>query len=462
MALVNERTSAERPGIQKVVVVGAGFGGLAVAHGLDGVQVDVTVVDANNFHTFRPLLYQVATSGLSPADVAYPVRGIVSRHANLRFRHDEVTGVDWDRHLVVLASGAALPFDRLVVAAGAAVNDFGTPGVAEHGFPMYQLPDAVRLRNHIIGRFEVAEADPSVVDDGGLTFVVVGGGPTGVEVAGALIELIDKVLERDFRGSAVDVDRARVVLVEAADDLLPMFHPTSRRYTRRTLAGRGVEVRAGTTVTEVTASRVRLGDGAQIPTHTLVWAAGVRGAPLAEALGVPLGRGGRVPVDPDLRIPGHPEAFVVGDLAASGDGDGGLLPGVAQVAIQGGRHVARLIAREVDHRNVDGNGAGGRGDVHEPFRYRDKGSMATIGRASAVAELGHGVRLKGFTAWVAWLGLHLVYLMGFRNRLMVFVNWAWNYLTWDRGARLILGAGEGDDTRPKRDASRQERTPPVG
>jgi NADH dehydrogenase len=421
-------------GRTKVVIVGAGFGGLAVARGLDDVAVDVTLVDRNNFHTFQPLLYQVATSGLNPADVAYPVRGIFQRQRNVRFRRATVTGVDWEPRRVEVDSGEPLPFDHLVVAAGATVNDFGIPGVARHGFPLYVLPDAVRLRNHILGRFEAADADPSTVDDGALTFVVVGGGPTGVEVAGALVELIDKVLDRDFRGSRFDVRRAHVVLVEMTDDLLPPFHSASRRHARSTLARRGVEIRTGTTVAAVEATRVHLGDGTELPAHTLVWAAGVRAGDVAGALGVPTGPGGRISVGPDLRIPDHPGTFAIGDIAAIDDGHGRLLPGVAQVAIQSGHHVARLIEREV----LDD------GDPTEPFAYRDKGSMATIGRRSAVAELGHGLRLTGTPAWLAWLGLHLVYLMGFRNRISVFVNWAWNYLTWDRGARLILGSGEGD------------------
>ena len=423
-------------------MVGAGFGGLAAAQALKDSPVEVTLVDRNNFHTFQPLLYQVATSGLNPADVAYPVRGIFQRQPNVRFRRATVAGVDWAAGEVVLVGGDVLPFDRLVVSAGAAVNDFGTPGVAEHGFPLYVLPDAVRLRNQILGRFEAADADPVVVGDGGLTFVVVGGGPTGVEVAGALAELIDKVLRRDFQGSRVDVRRAHVVLVEMVDDLLPPFHPVSRRHARTTLARMGVEIRTGTSVAEVTGNRVVLGDGEELPAHTLVWAAGVRANPVAAALGVPTGPGGRISVGPDLRLPGHPEAFAIGDVAAIDDGVGSLLPGVAQVAMQSGRHVARLIDRSVV----------GEGDPAEPFRYHDKGSMATIGRRSAVTELPNGIRLTGTPAWVAWLGLHLVYLMGFRNRVSVFVNWAWNYLTWDRGARLILGSGEGDLTPASTDA----------
>lgn len=405
-----------------------------MARGLRDDPVEITLVDRNNFHTFQPLLYQVATSGLSPADVAYPVRGIFQRQPNVRFRRATVTDVDWPSGEVVLDGGDRLGFDHLVVAAGATVNDFGIPGVAEHGYPLYVLPDAVRLRNHILGRFEDAESDPSTVDDGALTFVVVGGGPTGVEVAGALVELIDKVLHRDFRGGRFDVRRAHVLLVEMGDDVLAPFHQSSRRYTRTVLSRRGVDIRTGTAVEEVGPTHVRLSDGSTLRTHTLVWAAGVRAGSIAEAMDVPTGPGGRISVDADLRIPGHPHAFAVGDIAAVDDGDGHLLPGVAQVAIQSGQHVARLIERELV----------GEGDPHEAFAYRDKGSMATIGRRSAVTELGHGLRLTGTPAWIAWLALHLLYLMGPRNRVSVFVSWAWNYLTWDRGARLILGSGEGD------------------
>jgi len=426
VTLVSRRT--------RVVIVGAGFGGLAVARTLRDVPVDVIIVDRNNFHTFQPLLYQVATSGLSPADVAYPVRGIFQRQPNVAFRKGTVSAVDWDAGEIVLESTERLGFDHVVIAAGATVDDLGVPGVAGHGFPLSALPDAVRLRNHILGRFEAADADPTVVADGALTFVVVGAGPSGVEMAGALVELIDKVLHRDFRGSRIDVGEAKVMLVEAVDHLLPPFHPASGCHARKTLAARGVEVRIETLVARVTATRVVLGDGEEIPAHTLVWAAGVRAAPLAQAVGGPFGPGGRLIVGPDLRLVAHPEAFAIGDVAAIDDGKGGQLPGLAQVAMQSGRHVARLIEREV----------AGDGDTTEAFRYRNRGTMATIGRRSAVTELPFGLRLSGTAAWMAWLGLHLVYLMGFRNRVSVFVSWAWNYLTWDRGARLILGSGEGE------------------
>ena len=410
------------PGV-KVVVVGAGFGGLAVARGLRDADADVTVVDRNNFHTFQPLLYQVATAGLNAADVAYVVRGVLRGIDNVTFRQGTVTAVDWHQQTVALADGATLPFDQLVIAAGATANFFGIDGAAEHSLPLYTLDDAAALRNHVLGRFEAADADPSLVERGALTFVVVGGGPTGVEVAGALAELFDVVLRRDF--PRLDVGAARIVLVEAVDDLLMSFRPASRRDARRALEARGVEVRTGTAVESVTPTEVRLAGGERIPSHTLVWAAGVRANPLADALGVPTGKGGRIAVEPDLRIPGHPNAFAIGDVAAIDDRSGGVLPGVAQVAMQSGAHAAKEIE--------DGGS--------RPFRYADRGSMATIGRRAAVAELPLHIRLTGTVGWLAWLGLHLLQLMGFRNRLSVLLNWAWAYLGWERGPRIIFGPG---------------------
>ena len=414
-----------------VVIIGAGFGGLAAAKELAKEPVTVTLVDRNNFHTFQPLLYPVATAGLASADVAYAVRGLVGREENLAFRQAAVIGVDMAARRLHLQGEdhevGDLTFDHLIVAAGATTNTFGIPGVDHHGFPLYNLFDAVRLRNHILERFEATDAQPELMDDGSLTFVVVGGGPTGVEVAGALVELFHKVLVRDFK--RLDVSRARVLLVEMRDELLAPFSEPSRRHARETLEARGVEVRTGAQVARVRANSVELAGGEVVSAHTLVWAAGVQANPVAAALGLPLGRGGRVSVRPDLGVAGHPGVWAIGDVAAIVDGaskDGDLLPQVAPVAMQSGRHVARQIARTVAS------------EPTEPFRYRDKGTMATIGRSRAVAELPLGIRLQGFPAWLAWLGLHLVFLAGFRNRISVFVNWAWNWLTWDRGPRLIF------------------------
>lgn len=412
-----------------MVIVGAGFGGLATARALARTPVRVTLVDRHNFHTFQPLLYQVATSGLSSSDVAYPVRGIVARQANLAFRHATVVGADLDARVLHLEGEGHevddLAYDHLVVAAGATTNTFGIPGVEEHAFPLYGLDDAVALRNHVLERFEAVEAQPALLDDGALTFVVVGGGPTGVEVAGALTELFHLVLRKDLR--TVPVERARVVLVEMLDDLLMPFSPASRRHARETLVERGVEVRTGTQVASVGPTRVVLASGEELPAHTLVWAAGVRANPLGAVLGLPTGRAGRIEVEPSLQVVDRPGVWAIGDVAAIAGPDGSLLPQLAPVAIQSGRHVAQQIRRSV-----------GRAGRPEPFRYRDKGTMATIGRSRAVAELPGGLRLRGFPAWLAWLGLHLVMLAGFRNRISVFANWAWNWITYDRGPRLIF------------------------
>jgi NADH dehydrogenase len=418
--------------VPKVVVVGAGFGGLEVARHLAGRPVDLTLVDRNNFHTFQPLLYQVATAGLNAADVANVVRGLFHGDPNVRFRQGTVIGVDWAARQVELEGEPPLPFDHLVLAGGATVHHFGTPGAAEHGFALYTLADAVRLRNHIVERFEVADAQRAAggADPGELTFVVVGGGPTGVETAGALAELFAMVFRKDY--PELDVSRARVVLVELQDHLLHPFHPQSRTHALDTLTSRGIEVRLGTAVAEVRPDAVVLGDGEVLPCRTLIWAAGVRPNPLVERLGLALGPGGRIVVGPDLGVPGHPGVWAVGDLAAAVD-KGEVLPQLAPVAMQEGRHVAKQITRL------------GEGKATEPFHYFDKGTMATIGRRAAVAELPGGLRLRGGLAWLAWLGLHLVFLVGKRNRASVLLNWAWNYLTWDRGPRLLLRA---DDTVP--------------
>jgi len=410
-----------------VVVVGAGFGGLAAVRRLAEAPVDVTVVDRNNFHTFLPLLYQVATSGLNAADVAHPVRAIVQRHPNVDVRHGTVVGVDEGARQVRFADQAPLAYDHLVLAAGSTANDFGIEGVAEHAYPLYSLDDAARLRNRVLERFEAAARDPAVIDDGAITFAIVGGGPTGVETAGALAELFDKVLRDDFK--TLPVERARVVLIEMADALLTPFGRRSRQHALDALRRRGVEVRLSTAVASVEPTGVVLEGGERIPAHTLVWAAGVRAGDLAGALDVERGPGGRIVVGRDLSVPGHDGLWVIGDLAhAPGSTpDGGAAPQLAPAAIQMGD----LVARNIGHRLA--------GEPTEPFRYRDKGTMATIGRRAAVAELPGLPALVGSVAWVAWLVLHLVMLIGFRNRLSVLVNWAWNYLTWDRGPRLIFG-----------------------
>ena len=405
----------------RVVIVGAGFAGLAVARNLRGAPVHITIVDVNNFHTFQPLLYQVATAGLGADDIGYPVRGIFRRQRNVEVRMARVVGVDLGRRLVHTDPGGALEFDSLVVAAGAVSTSFGVPGVDAHAFTLKSLDDAQAVRRHVLARFEEAATDGA--GEGALNVVICGGGPTGVELAGGMAELFEHVLAKDF--PALEIDRARIVLVEAAARLLGTFTEASGVTAARVLGGRGVEVIAGVGVRSVDADGVTLGDGRRIPAQTVVWTAGVTASPVAAMLGVPLGRGGRIVVDERLGVPGHDDVFAVGDIAASA---GAALPQVAQPAIQGGRYVARRIAQRLVG-----------GDLAAPFAYRDKGSMATIGRHAAVAELANGWRLSGPLGWVAWLGLHIVYLMGFRNRVSVLLGWAWNYLTYDHAARLLTG-----------------------
>ena len=428
----------------RVVVVGAGFGGLAVARRLRDTDVEVTVVDRNNFHTFLPLLYQVATSGLNAADVAHSVRAVFQRAQNVDAHLGTVTGVDWEAKQLLLEDQAPMPFDHLVVAAGSSTHYFGVDGAEEHAFPLYSLDDAVRLRNRILEQFEAADRDPSIIDDGALTFVLVGGGPTGVELSGALAELFDKVLRKDF--AHLRVDRARVVLVEMADSLLTPFRQRSRRHALDALRRRGVDVRLATTVEAVHPGFVVLEGGEQVPTRTLIWTAGVSANSLTSSLDVELGRGGRIVVGEDLAIPGHPGGWAIGDVAhivtSRGDLAGTPLPQLAPVAMQSGALAAENILRTIDGRPT------------ETFSYRNKGTMATIGRRSAVAELPHLPALVGSVAWLSWLFLHLWMLIGFRNRISVLVNWAWNYLTWDRGPRIIL------QTRTPEPSRRPEGSPP--
>lgn len=418
---------AERP---KVVVIGAGFGGLNAAKALKHAPVDVLLIDANNFHTFQPLLYQVATSALDSGDVAHQVRQVFVRQQNFRFRNGRVTNVDLVARKVTLADGGSVAYDFLVVAAGAVYADFGVAGAREHAFVLKSLDRATHLRSHILRRFERAAIDPSAIDEGALTFVIVGAGPTGVEMAGALTELFQRVLPADY--PELDLRLARVVLIEGGPEVLPTFGQRSRRYTERVLRDRGVDVRLSATVASVTGRSVTLRSGELIPSQTVVWAAGVRAHPLADVLGSPQTRGGRLLVEDDLSLSEHREVFVVGDMAGATDEAGALLPQVAQVAIQGGKHAARTIRRRLQRR------------APERFKYRDLGSMAIVGRSSGVAELSPmfaGLRLRGFLGWLGWLFLHLIYLPGFRNRLSAFISWAYNYFTFDRHARLIMGAG---------------------
>jgi NADH dehydrogenase len=424
----------------RVVIVGAGFGGLAAARALRRAPVDVVLVDRHNYHTFQPLLYQVATAGLEPEEIAYAVRAIFHGQRSVQFRMGDVAEIAWDEKRVKLADGGALKYDYVIVAAGASTNDFGIEGVAEHGFGLKNLEDAIRLRTHVLEQFEAAARDPSLVDRGALSIVIVGGGPTGVEMAGALVELVHLVLRKDH--PEIPIERVRVILIEREAQLLGTFHPDLQAYARSVLEKRRVEVITGASVKRAAAESLELSDGRTIHAQTLIWAAGVRACSLADRMTRPpraqrdsvsskieQTRGGRIVVEPDLSLPGHPEAFVIGDMAASRDAEGRVHPQLAPVAIQGARHAARTIEQRLA------------GKPSSPFVYKDRGTMATIGRNAAVAELRGGVRARGFIAWCMWLGLHLVQLIGFRNRAVVLVNWAWNYFTYDRAARLILEPG---------------------
>jgi NADH dehydrogenase FAD-containing subunit len=496
------RPSRARP---HVVVVGAGFAGLSVVKGLRGAGVDVTLIDQRNYHTFQPLLYQVATAGLDAGDVAHQVRDVLRSERHARFRMGRVVGLDLDARTLRLAArpGDAetdeVRYDHLVLVPGAVYHDFNVPGVRDHAFVLKGVAEAVTMRSHLLRRFEeaarrvglhrapgteggpggqvrapagerhpgaapgvatgageashpgsssgvavdarrveggpgggvgvagrAAKTTATTVPEGALDVVIVGAGPTGVEMAGALVELFGRVLPSDF--PELDLTTARVVLLEAAPHVLIPYHPTTRAYVERVLRGRGVDLRTGAVVREVSADRVFLADGSEVPYGTLVWAAGVRAHPLAEALGVPLDRAGRVPVHDDLSLPGRPEVWLAGDCAGP-VGSQPAFPQVAQVAKQQGRHVANGLRARLAGRPT------------RPFRYVDLGQMAIVGRSSGVAELSPGLggfRMHGLLGWLAWLFIHLVHLPGHQNRWRTFIGWAYEWFTYDRHARLIL------------------------
>lgn len=406
-----------------VVILGAGFGGLEAARALARTPVRVTLVDRRNYHLFQPLLYQVAASTLSATEIAAPVRYVLRRQRNLTCLMAGAEGVDLALRRVRLTDGRALGYDYLVLATGSSHSYFGHPEWAAHAPGLKTLEDALEIRRRFLLAFEQAEQaeDPDLRREL-LTVVVVGGGPTGVELAGTLKEMSRLVLPKEFR--RIHTERARVVLVEAGPAVLPGFGEGLSGHALESLAAIGVEVRLGQPVTAVDGHGIQLGDE-RIPARTVLWAAGVAASPLGRSLGVPLDKAGRVPVAPDLSIPGHPEAFVIGDLAALAGPDGRPLPGVAPVAIQEGRAAARAIL------------ASQKGAPRAPFRYRDRGSMATIGRGRAIAQVGR-LRLSGFSAWLAWLFIHLLMLVGYQNRILVLVEWILAYLTTQHRSRLIL------------------------
>jgi NADH dehydrogenase len=408
-----------------VAIVGAGFGGLGVAEQLAHVPVEVTLIDRHNYHTFQPLLYQVATSLLNAEDVGAPVRSMFRDQENVTFRMATVTGIDVPGHRIQLEDGNQIAYDYLVLAGGTTVNYFNTPGAAEHAFPLYTLMNAVKLRNRILERFEAADRDPALIQDGALNFVIVGAGPTGVETAGALSDLFYNLLPRDYHQLATE--NARVIIVEMAKEVLAPFTDNLRVYAKEELEKRGVVIRLGEAVAEVGRTFVRLKSGEEIKAHTLIWAAGVRANPLADIVGLPQGRGGRIKLNPDLGVPEHPEIFVVGDMGEVAS-DGKVLPQLGSVAMQSGEHVGRQISRRL----LD--------EPSQPFKYWDKGFMATIGRGAAVVEFPNKRTLSGPLAYFAWLGVHLALLSGMRNRIETLWNWGWSALTHDRAARIIIEA----------------------
>jgi len=414
------------PARHRVVVVGGGFGGLACARALDGHAVDVLLIDRHNYHLFTPLLYQVATSLLNPSDIAYPFRSIFRRSKNVRFRQARVTAVDGERRIVGTDAGEEFGFDSLVLATGSTNDYFSNRELAGHTLGMKALSEAMRLRNHVLSCLELATRAGSEDERRRLlTFVIAGGGPTGVEYAGALRELLDMVLGRDY--PELSPGMARIVLVEGLDRLLGAFHPKLGEYARRTLTERRVEVKTSTLVRTATSASVSLSDGEEIETRTVVWSAGVRPThPLGDTGPVPRSRSKRLMVDERLRLDGHPGVYVVGDAASVSTGEGEL-PMLSPPAMQAGRYVARSIRRA----------AAGEAEGQRPFRYVDKGTMATIGRRAAVADV-HGFKLRGTLGWLAWLLVHIYYLIGFRNRAVVLGSWSWNYLKRDRPIRLIL------------------------
>ncbi len=414
----------------RVVIVGSGFGGLNAATALAGADAQITVIDRSNFHTFQPLLYQVATAGLSPGEIAEPIRSILRHHKNVEVLMAEVTGFDLDRRLVQIAN-QEIPYDSLIVAAGASHAYFGHDEWRAFAPGLKTIEDALEIRRRVLLAFELAERKAAAGGpDEPLNFVVVGAGPTGVELAGTLAEIRSHALAGDFR--FIDPRRARIHLIEGGPHVLPAYPEDLSQSALQQLQRLGVEVLTSTMVTGIAPGVISM-NHATMNAAVILWAAGVAASPLGKKLGAPVDRAGRVLVQPDLSLAGHPEVFVIGDLASLKDKSGKLLPGVAPVAILEGRYVAKVIRREIEHGSI-----GSPPPQREPFHYWDKGSLATIGRAAAVAEFGK-IHISGFMAWLAWLFIHILFLIGFRNRVLVFIQWAWSYFTYERGARLITG-----------------------
>jgi len=402
-----------------VIIVGAGFAGQAAVDGLRRAGVRVTMIDKNLYSTFQPLLYQVATAGLNPGDVAYPVGGFATPR-KARYARGELAAVDTEGRRIKLADGRELGYDYLIIATGVSANYFGVTGALENTFGLYTRIDSIKLRDHIVNGFEWLDEDPDARRE--LTITVVGGGATGVELAGTLGELRTDVLRATF--PSVDPERVHVRLIEMSPELLMPFHPKLREYTRKQLVKRGVDIRLNTQIHEVAPDRVIIGEGQSLHSDLTVWTGGVHAPEEAAGWGLPQGHAGRILIDPDLRVQGSDRIFAVGDIAIEPDDPS---PQLAQPALQEGRHAARQIVRLL------------RGEPTLPFKYHDKGTMATIGRNSAVVQLARGLRITGLLAWLAWLALHLFYLLGYRNRIATLINLSWRYIAWGHGGGVIVG-----------------------
>jgi NADH dehydrogenase len=419
-----ESTHGSR-GRPRVLILGGGFGGIGAARKLKDSDVDVVLVDKNDYHTFQPLLYQVATGLLEQPAVGHPIRDLFQDQDNARLHKDRVTAIDPDGREVQFAELEPLSYDYVVLGLGAEVNFFGVPGAAEHAFPLYTLPDAVRLKDHVLGLWEAADKSADLIEDGALNVVVVGGGPTGVETAGALAELYSGSFRKDYPD--IPADAARILLVEAGPEIFSMFKPEIREYAVDALTKRGVDVRTGQVVESITPLRVTLKSGEELKAHTLVWGAGLQGNALVQSLGLELERGNRIAVDADLRVPTHPEVFAVGDIAAITDPKAQqVLPQLGSVALQSGEHAGETIARLVG------------GKETKPFKYHDKGTMAAIGRGSAVVQMLGGRTMKGKMAAAAWMTVHLALLPTNESRAKAVVDWAGAGLTHQRTGRITV------------------------
>ena len=408
-----------------VVILGAGFAGIGALKKLRDANVRITIIDKRDYHTFQPLLYQVATDELGPTEVGFPIRDLLHGHNNITFHQTVVKSVDLAQKQVVMDGVAAIPYDYLVLALGAVVNFFHTPGADQYAFPLYTMDDANRLKEHILKTLEAVDKNPGLIDDGALNFCVVGGGPTGVELAGALVELYRDELKEDYPN--LPIADGQVLLYEHSPQLLGTFAPKLESYARKALEERGVKVHTATGVAKIGPASIDLSTGATVKTHTTVWAAGLQANPIVSSLGVELVHGGRIPVGPDLQVKGHPGVFAIGDIAAMTDGKTGqVLPGLGATALQAGRHIGETIKCLLD------------GKQPKPFEYFNKGMMAQVGRGAAVVELPTGGRMTGHLAWLAWLGVHLALLNGAEEKAGVIVDWGWNLLTHKRGKRIIL------------------------